>query len=40
MVNPFPKVHIDFFTRQLKEFNMEFSQDMLVVFEECEVVYK
>lgn len=34
------KVHIDVFTRELKEFNMEFSQDMLVVFEEFEVVYK
>lgn len=34
------KVHIDFFTRQLKEFNMKFSQNMLVVFEEFEVVYK
>ncbi|MBU3176816.1 ASCH domain-containing protein [Clostridium estertheticum] len=34
------KVHIDFFTRELKELEMEFSQDMLVVFEEFEVVYK
>jgi uncharacterized protein YhfF len=34
------KVHIDFFTRELKALNMEFSQDMLVVFEEFEVVYK
>lgn len=34
------KVHIDFFTRELKEQKMEFSQDMLVVFEEFEVVYE
>lgn len=34
------KVHIDFFTRELKKFNMEFSQNMSVVFEEFEVVYK
>lgn len=34
------RVHINFFTRELKEFEMEFSQDMLVVFEELEVVYK
>ncbi|APC41229.1 ASCH domain-containing protein [Clostridium estertheticum] len=34
------KVHIDFFTRELKEVKREFSQDMLVVFEEFEVVYK
>lgn len=34
------RVHIDFFTRELKGFNMEFSKDMLIVFEEFEVVYK
>lgn len=34
------KVHMDFFTRELKEFDMYFSQDMSVVFEEFEVVYK
>lgn len=34
------EAHIDFFTRELKGFNMEFSQDMIVVFEEFEVVYK
>lgn len=33
-------VHIDFFTRELKEQEMEFSQNMLVVFEEFEVVYR
>ena len=34
------KVHIDFFTRELKEQAIKFSQNMLVVFEEFEVVYK
>lgn len=34
------RVHIDAFTRELKEREMEFSEDMLVVFEEFEVVYK
>lgn len=34
------KVHIYFFTRELKEQEIEFSEDMLVVFEEFEVVYK
>ncbi|OPJ57829.1 ASCH domain-containing protein [Clostridium oryzae] len=34
------KVHIHFFTKELKEINMEFSEDMLVVCEEFEVVYK
>jgi uncharacterized protein YhfF len=28
------------FTRELKELDMEFKEDMLVVFEEIEVVYK
>ncbi|MCY6372652.1 ASCH domain-containing protein [Clostridium ganghwense] len=34
------KAHIDFFTTELKEQEMEFSQEMLVVCEEFEVVYK
>lgn len=34
------KVHLNYFTRELKEFQMNFSEDMLVVFEEFEVVYK
>lgn len=34
------KVHIHYFTRELKKLNMDFSQNMLVVFEEFEVVYK
>lgn len=34
------KVHINFFTKELKEIGREFSQDLLVVFEEFEVVYK
>jgi uncharacterized protein YhfF len=33
------KVHIDFFTRELKEIGKEFTPDTLVVFEEFEVVY-
>ena len=33
-------VHVHFFTSELKERRMEFSQNMLVVFEEFEVVYK
>jgi uncharacterized protein YhfF len=32
--------HIYFFTRELKEMGMEFSKDLLVVFEEFEVVYQ
>ncbi len=32
--------HIKFFTRGLKEFNIEFNESMKVVFEEFEVVYK
>ncbi|QZY56452.1 ASCH domain-containing protein [Crassaminicella profunda] len=34
------KEHIDVYTRRLKEQEMEFSEDMLVVCEEFEVVYK
>ncbi|QZY56480.1 ASCH domain-containing protein [Crassaminicella profunda] len=34
------KVHKDFFTRELKEQEIEFSEDMLVVCEEFEVAYK
>lgn len=34
------RVHIHFFTMELKEINMEFCEDMLVVCEEFEVVYK
>lgn len=33
-------VHIDFFSRELKDYGKEFSEDMLVVCEEFEVVYK
>lgn len=33
------KGHIDFFNRGLKDFNKEFSEDMLVVCEEFEVIY-
>ncbi|PAB57424.1 RNA-binding protein [Anaeromicrobium sediminis] len=33
-------VHIDFFTRELKDQGKVFSEDMLVVCEEFEVVYK
>lgn len=32
--------HIKFFNRQLKSLDMEFSEDMLVVCEEFEVIYK
>ncbi|WP_252229994.1 ASCH domain-containing protein [Clostridium sp. ZBS15] len=31
--------HIDFFNRELKDFNKEFAEDMLVVCEEFEVIY-
>jgi len=34
------KVHREFFTLELKEHNKKFSEDMLVVCEEFEVVYK
>lgn len=34
------KVHIDFFTKELSEKGMNFSEDMLIVFEEFQVVYK
>jgi len=34
------KGHINFFNRSLEELNMNFSDDMLVVCEEFEVVYK
>ncbi len=34
------RVHIEFFTEELKEYNIEFNEDMLVVFEEFELVYK
>ncbi len=34
------KVHIECFTEELKEIGIEFNEDMLVVFEEFEVVYK
>ena len=34
------EVHIDCFTRELKGYGRSFSEDMLVVFEEFEVVYK
>ncbi|BDU50031.1 ASCH domain-containing protein [Haliovirga abyssi] len=34
------KAHIDFFSRELKEVGKEFNEDMLVVLEEFEVVYK
>ena len=33
-------VHQNFFTEELKEIGMDFSEDMLVVCEEFEVVYK
>lgn len=39
-LNYWRKVHIDFFTRELKNLEMEFTEDGLVVFEEFEVVYK
>ncbi len=31
--------HIKFFTEELKEYGMEFSEDLLVVFEEFQVVF-
>lgn len=34
------KVHIYFFTKELKELEMKFSENELVVFEEFQVVYK
>ncbi|MCY6960240.1 ASCH domain-containing protein [Clostridium brassicae] len=34
------ETHIDFFTKELKEQGIEFYEDMLVVFEEFEMVYK
>ncbi|WP_432664930.1 ASCH domain-containing protein [Wukongibacter baidiensis] len=34
------RVHIDFFTKELSEVGKEFTEDMEVVFEEFEVVYK
>lgn len=34
------EVHLDFFKRELEALNMEFTEYMLVVFEEFEVVYK
>lgn len=34
------KVHIDFFTAELRELGMQFASDSLVVFEEFEVIYK
>jgi uncharacterized protein YhfF len=34
------EVHIQAFTRELSEYNMEFREDMLVVCEEFETVYK
>jgi len=34
------KEHIAFFTRELKELQMDFSQNILVVFEEFDVVHK
>lgn len=34
------ETHIDFFSRELREHGKEFSEDMLVVCEEFEVVYK
>ena len=34
------EAHISAFSRTLKEFNMEFKEDMLVVLEEFETVYK
>lgn len=34
------RAHINFFTQELEEYDIEFSEDMPVVFEEFEVVYK
>ena len=34
------KVHKDFFTKELEEAGLEFDEDMIVVCEEFELVYK
>lgn len=34
------KVHKDFFTRELKEYNIDFDENMIVVCEEFKVVWK
>ncbi|MGO1477535.1 ASCH domain-containing protein [Senegalia sp. (in: firmicutes)] len=34
------EAHINFFSRELEKYDIEFSEDMPVVFEEFEVVYK
>lgn len=34
------KVHIEFFSKELNRLNLKFTEDMLVVFEEFEVVYR
>jgi uncharacterized protein YhfF len=34
------KAHISFFTRELEKLNMQFNEDLLVVFEEFEMIYK
>lgn len=34
------EVHIDYFKRELESCNLEFNEDILVVFEEFDVVYK
>lgn len=34
------KAHISFFTRELKDINLKFTEDMMVVFEEFEMIYK
>ncbi|MGL5713065.1 MAG: ASCH domain-containing protein, partial [Paraclostridium sp.] len=34
------KAHIDYFKNELTELNIEFNEDMIVVFEEFEVIYK
>lgn len=39
-LNYWRKVHIEFFTRELKEVNKEFTEDMKVVCEEFEVIFK
>lgn len=33
------KVHKDFFSKELKEYNLEFDENMIIVCEEFEVVY-
>lgn len=38
-LNYWRRVHIDYFKNELLALNMEFNEDMLVVFEEFEVVY-